>query len=362
MIEDLPSELLQEFVLATCDVETLASLAQVSRKLRRWPGQEERWRKLWWERWGTEAVCLTEEEEEAEEEGTADDTSSESASPRSGYSQQPPRKRRRALNLDPDVHQNPILEHAATLAGGWKALFASRDGVHRASSPIVMPSPHEEMAVVEQMIFLAHRVQASSAGSRPSGGKFAPPPALEVVFLCDGSGSVTAQDFFAMKAFADKCVQRGMCLNLSAGLVQFSSESRVEIPLEKPESHASFARKLDATTRMNGGTNIAQALETALHLFCPDAAGTTGKKSDGCGSTQAYYNGREPAARVAVLLTDGRVDNYQARDASSVAARMLAEVPNFSLFAVGVGNDVDRTFLTSTSELYFPLRVSTSDY
>lgn len=41
------------------------------------------------------------------------------------------------------------------------------------------------------------------------------------------------------------------------------------------------------------------------------------------------------------LLTDGRVDAYQAREAINRAARMADELHNFELFAFSVGQGVD---------------------
>lgn len=47
------------------------------------------------------------------------------------------------------------------------------------------------------------------------------------------------------------------------------------------------------------------------------------------------------AARLVALLTDGRVDSHQAREAVTRAARMADELDNFELYAFGVGRGVD---------------------
>ena len=50
---------------------------------------------------------------------------------------------------------------------------------------------------------------------------------------------------------------------LKAGLVQFSNETKVELSLQRPDAY--FHKKLESTARMNGGTNIAQALQQHIH-------------------------------------------------------------------------------------------------
>lgn len=72
---------------------------------------------------------------------------------------------------------------------------------------------------------------------------------------------------------------------------------------------------------MNGGTNIAAAVQRAGQLFKKNAA--------------------PDARRLLVLLTDGRVDSHQANEASAMAARLADEQANVSLYAFGVGRGVD---------------------
>lgn len=45
--------------------------------------------------------------------------------------------------------------------------------------------------------------------------------------------------------------------------------------------------------------------------------------------------------RVVVILSDGRVDSFQSREAINSAKRMADQLPNLSLHALGVGRGVD---------------------
>jgi hypothetical protein len=75
--------------------------------------------------------------------------------------------------------------------------------------------------------------------------------------------------------------------------------------------------------RMNGGTNIAAAVAKAGSLF---------KSCASCSSS---------TRRVLVLLTDGRIDSYQAREAGQMVAQLADEQANVGLWAFGVGRGVD---------------------
>jgi hypothetical protein len=74
---------------------------------------------------------------------------------------------------------------------------------------------------------------------------------------------------------------------------------------------------------MNGGTNIAAAVAKAGSLF---------KACTSCTSA---------TRRVLVLLTDGRIDSYQAREAGQMVAQLADEQAHVGLWAFGVGRGVD---------------------
>lgn len=71
---------------------------------------------------------------------------------------------------------------------------------------------------------------------------------------------------------------------------------------------------------MNGGTNIAAAIHRAGQLF---------------------KNSPESTTRVLCLMTDGRVDRYQSREAANMLAAMAGEQRGVVLYTFGVGRGVD---------------------
>lgn len=189
---------------------------------------------------------------------------------------------------------------AMELAGGWQGLYKAKHLAEKASAPWVEPCDFE----VEAM--LAHL--ASLRCSRTL--------EISVTFLVDGSGSVTQDDFAAMTAFMGRCVEsvnRETAGVAKFSVLQFSNEVKTELEPQRMETNAfrDFAGRLQ---RMNGGTNIAMALARA--------------RID-CGG----------APHVVLMLTDGRVDAYQATAASEAAADLLES--EAQVFAFGVGRSVD---------------------
>ncbi|KIY92680.1 hypothetical protein MNEG_15283, partial [Monoraphidium neglectum] len=83
-------------------------------------------------------------------------------------------------------------------------------------------------------------------------------------------------------------------------VLQFSNAVRTEVPLAPVGDAAAFAETVGKMVRMNGGTNIAAALTQA---------GAALKAGPGAAAPAPG------AARLVVLLTDGRVDGYQSREA-----------------------------------------------
>lgn len=146
------------------------------------------------------------------------------------------------------------------------------------------------------------------------------------MFLVDGSGSVTEADFGCMLSFilgtAEHIIDtKRQCIRL--GILQFSNEVRVELAptLLETDNGEVFTSVTRSMQRMNGGTNIALAVQKAGQLF------------KGLGRA---------TRRVIALLSDGRIDSYQAREAHDMASRLADEQGSLALHAFGVGRGVDR--------------------
>ncbi|PNH12224.1 Ankyrin repeat domain-containing protein [Tetrabaena socialis] len=112
--------------------------------------------------------------------------------------------------------------------------------------------------------------------------------------------------------------------SLLVAVVQFSNDVRVEAALAEADLEA-LGKVTREMVRMNGGTNMAVAVQKAGGLLKRDAL--------------------PGAMRHVVLLTDGRVDSYQAHEARQMAEQLADEQRHVSLFAYGVGRGVDRAEL-----------------
>ncbi|KAK9844198.1 hypothetical protein WJX81_007814 [Elliptochloris bilobata] len=221
-----------------------------------------------------------------------------------------------------------LSEEAAKLAGAWHCLYKLKHLSDQTANG------WERLSHVEM------RAAAARFAKRTVTGR------LQVVFLLDGSGSVTEDDFQAMTGFTSLAVEElnGLVPELQVAVVQFASEPRVELPLQPIET-AAFQACVADMGRMNGGTNIAQALGCAGQLL--RAASLDGD-----------------AARVLVLLTDGRLEYSQRRETAEVARRLADEL-SARVFAMGVGRGVVRCDLEQivaadgagdAAERYLPLR------
>lgn len=260
-----------------------------------------------------------------------------------------------------------VQEAAAAKAGSWKALFAARTLALRETEPWLKPSTFEVQAsvdmltapLVKEQMAAAKDTAAGAEAATPAAGHEASVPAaateedegeggLCLVFLVDGSGSVTEEDFRVMTEFmllAVRSVAAGgsdggggggeeaAAAAATAGeaasaapprakvaVIQFSNDVRVEqgpVEVDVPAFEALMA----GMGRMNGGTNIALAVQKAGQLLKPLSPSTR---------------------RVLVLLTDGRIDSHQSREARDMAARLGDEQANVRLHAYGVGRGVDK--------------------
>nr|GLC37737.1 hypothetical protein PLESTM_000643100 [Pleodorina starrii]GLC59299.1 hypothetical protein PLESTB_001471800 [Pleodorina starrii]GLC74502.1 hypothetical protein PLESTF_001519500 [Pleodorina starrii] len=256
----VPDDVFSTAVLERLDcVKALCALASTSRRFRQLSSCDTLWKTLWTARWG-EPVGLT--------------------------------------------------RRAASLAGGFKALFGSKDRIEKASAPWTKPCPEELKASVEK---LTNRLHGDAQQ-------------VSVVFLVDGSGSVNAEEFDAMLAFVlDASTQlRDSVQNCQVSVVQFSNDVRVEAALAPVDLEA-LRKVTREMVRMNGGTNVAVAIQKAGQLLKRDAA--------------------PDSMRHVILLTDGRVDSYQAHEARQMADQLADEQRHVSLFAYGVGRGVDRAEL-----------------
>ncbi|KAI8466761.1 MAG: hypothetical protein J3K34DRAFT_472320 [Monoraphidium minutum] len=260
----------------------------------------------------------------------------------------------------------PLTEPAAALAGSWRRLFAAKAAADAAAAPWRRPCEWELEAALAAMVSsvdgaaeraapegpaaAAGRAAAAEApagddedgagGAPEAGGAGGGARDLSVCFLVDGSGSVGEDDFESMVAFINTAAASFARRAPGAKIcvLQFSNSVRTEVPLAAVEDPQAFRDRVAKMVRMNGGTNIATALAQA-----GAALRGAGGGADGGGADGARGGG---GARLVVLLTDGRVDGYQSREAKArgraMAARLADEQAGVGIWALGVGRGVDR--------------------
>lgn len=200
-----------------------------------------------------------------------------------------------------------LLTSSAKIAGSWRALYREKHECERANAPWQKLSASELQAAVGRM----HGDQRAHSAS-----------SSVVMFLVDGSGSVTEEDFRVMTEFILQAALQLVAADPSVqvGVLQFSNDVRVEVAPQAVDG-AKFTEAVTTMARMNGGTNIACSVQRAGQLL---------------------KHLPSNSMRTLCFLTDGRVDDYQAREAAEMASRLADEQGPVAMYAFGVGRGVDK--------------------
>ncbi|XP_076807221.1 collagen alpha-6(VI) chain-like isoform X3 [Clavelina lepadiformis] len=137
---------------------------------------------------------------------------------------------------------------------------------------------------------------------------------LELVFLVDGSTSVSHHDFSLAKSWI-----RNMTFNFDisryttrVAVIQYSSYPRTEFGLTSYDNGESVRRAVSGIEYMSGSTLTGMALRYAIE--------------------RVFIAARDGSARVAIVLSDG-----ESQDRVNEAAQAL-KTSGISIFAVGVGD------------------------
>ncbi|XP_066269384.1 alpha-tectorin-like [Branchiostoma lanceolatum] len=140
---------------------------------------------------------------------------------------------------------------------------------------------------------------------------------VDLVFLLDGSGSVTETNFQRIKDFAKDLIQE---FNINSqngtrvGAVQYSSKIREEFKLNRYNTSAEVMSAIDGIRYMRGGTYTGAALR-----YLPDNIFT------------AAAGDRPDRANIVVLVTDGKSYDSVVTPATTLRNKRV------QLYAVGVG-------------------------
>ncbi|XP_025025003.1 cartilage matrix protein isoform X1 [Python bivittatus] len=154
-------------------------------------------------------------------------------------------------------------------------------------------------------------------------------PAMDLIFLIDGSKSVRPENFELVKRFINQIVDSldVSDKNTQVGLVQYSSSVKQEFPLGQYKNKKDIKAAVRKMSYMEKGTMTGQALKYLVD------------------NSFAISSGARPGVpKAAIVFTDGRSQDY-INDAAKKAKEL-----GYKMFAVGVGNAIEDELKEIASE------------
>ena len=148
---------------------------------------------------------------------------------------------------------------------------------------------------------------------------------IDIYFVLDESGSVGSTNYQQMKQFAYNTVDEFDIgpEDTQVGLISYSSSATARFYLNTYHNKASLLSAINGLPYNSGGTNTAAAIDL-LRL-------------QGFTSANGGRPTSEAVPRVAVVITDGYSNSFTA----TVTAAQSAHNDEITIFAVGVGSNVN---------------------
>ncbi|XP_042636263.1 collagen alpha-4(VI) chain-like [Orycteropus afer afer] len=150
----------------------------------------------------------------------------------------------------------------------------------------------------------------------------------DIIFLIDGSESISSKDFDKMKGFVERMVNISNISpdDVQIGLLQFSSEPQEEFMLNQYYSKVDIRRAISIVQQINDGTRTGKALNFTLPFF------------------DSSRGGRSSVHQYLIVITDG-----VAKDNVEIPAKALRD-RNIIIFAIGVGEAKKSHLLEITND------------
>ncbi|XP_057595682.1 collagen alpha-4(VI) chain-like [Hippopotamus amphibius kiboko] len=219
---------------------------------------------------------------------------------------------------------DPVAEAAEALRGDGVTIYAI--GVRDASAV-------ELQEIAQQRMFFAHDFDSLRAIQQEvvqdiCSSETCKKRKADIIFLMDGSESISPKDFEKMKGFMKRVVNQS---NIGAnevqiGLLQFSSNPQEEFRLNRYASKVDIHRAISDVKQINEGTHTGKALNFTLPFF---------------GSARG---GRPSVPQYLIVVTDGI-----ALDDVTIPAKALRD-RNIIIFAIGVGKAKHSQLLEITDD------------
>ncbi|XP_054991023.1 collagen alpha-4(VI) chain-like [Sorex araneus] len=150
----------------------------------------------------------------------------------------------------------------------------------------------------------------------------------DIIFLIDGSESISSENFEKMKAFVRRFVSHANIGpdEIQIGLLQFSTTAQAEFRLNQHSFKMDILRAISDIEQLNDGTRTGKALNFTLPFF------------------DSSNGGRPDVHQYLIVITDG-----VAQDNVAIPAQALRD-RNIIIFAIGVGEAKHSQLLEITKD------------
>lgn len=136
----------------------------------------------------------------------------------------------------------------------------------------------------------------------------------DLLFLIDSSGSIYPSDFQKMKDFMKSVISKSVIgqNEVHVGVMQFSSQQRLEFPLNRYYSKGDMTNAINDMEQIGGGTDTGEAITAVSQYF------------------EASRGGRPGLRQRLVVITDGEAQDEVKGPAAALRARGVL------IYAIGV--------------------------
>ncbi|PNJ33665.1 integrin alpha-X [Pongo abelii] len=163
----------------------------------------------------------------------------------------------------------------------------------------------------------------------PASRQECPRQEQDIVFLIDGSGSISSDNFATMMNFVRAVISQFQRPSTQFSLMQFSNKFQTHFTFEKFRSSSNPLSLLDSVHQLRGLTHTATAIQNVVHrLF------------------HASYGARRDAAKILIVITDGKKEGDRL-DYKDVIP--MADAAGIIRYAIGVGSAFE--YINSWKEL-----------